>query len=227
MDGILIVNKPAGLTSHDVVDFVRRHFKIKKVGHAGTLDPVATGVLVILLGKATKLSSQLVKDDKEYIATLRLGVVTDSGDSMGKVVSTTDKVDVKRENAEEAFKRFCGPIKQTPPMVSALRHKGKRLYELARRGLEVPRQPRNIYIHKLEITRFNPPDIDFHLVASKGTYVRTLCTDIGQMLGCGGHAIKMHRIRSGAFSIKDSLTLERLSGMSREDLKKIVIRRQK
>lgn len=222
MEGVLIVDKPSGLTSHDVVDFIRRRFKIKKVGHAGTLDPVATGVLVILIGRATKLSSQLMEDDKEYEATLRLGISTDSGDSMGKVVFRAEEVDVKRGDVERILKRFLGEVLQTPPMVSALKYKGKRLYELARRGLQVPRKPRKIHIYKLEITKFEPPNVDLHLVVSKGTYVRTLCSDVGEILGCGGHASRMQRLRSGNFSIADSVTIDRLKEISREELGKIV-----
>ena len=225
INGILVVNKPPGITSHDVVDFVRRRFKIKKVGHAGTLDPLATGVLVVLLGKATKMSSQIMKDNKEYRVTLKLGVTTDSGDAAGKIIYTSDSFEVKRKNFEKIIKtKFLGAIEQIPPMVSALKYKGKRLYELARRQIEVVRQPRPIHIYDIEIEKFNPPLIDLRVVSSKGTYIRTLCTDIGKTLGCGGHAVNMCRLKSGPYLLEDSLTIDELRKMTRDDLKKVIKR---
>ncbi len=225
INGILVVDKPSGFTSHDVVDFIRRRFKIKKVGHAGTLDPLATGVLVILLGKATKLSSQIMKDNKEYEVTLKLGVTTDSGDAAGRIIYSSDKVRVERKNFEKIVKtRFLGAIEQIPPMVSALKHKGKRLYELARRHIEVVRQPRAIHIYEIEIKKFDPPFIDLRVVSSKGTYIRTLCTDIGKVLGCGGHAAKMRRAKSGPYLLEESITIDQLKKMTRDDLKKVIKR---
>ena len=223
MDGILIINKPAGLTSHDVVDFIRKRFRIKKAGHAGTLDPLATGVLIILLNKSTKLSSRIMNDAKEYEVTLKLGVSTDSGDADGRILSRSNKTNVERERLQAAIKGFLGDVEQIPPMVSALKYKGKRLYQLARKGIEVPRKPRLIHIFKIEIIEFSPPFIGLRVLCSKGTYIRTLCSEIGQVLGCGAYAERMRRIRSGDYHIQDSLTFDELRKMSREDLEKRVL----
>ncbi|MEA3560323.1 MAG: tRNA pseudouridine(55) synthase TruB [Candidatus Omnitrophota bacterium] len=223
MDGILIVNKPAGLTSHDVVDFIRKRFRIKKAGHAGTLDPLATGVLIILLNKSTKLSSRIMNDAKEYEVTLKLGVSTDSGDADGRILSKSNKTNVERKRLQAAIEGFLGDVEQIPPMVSALKYKGKRLYQLARKGIEVPRKPRLIHIFKIEIIEFNLPFIGLRVLCSKGTYIRTLCSEIGQVLGCGAYAERMRRIRSGDYHIQDSLTFDELRKMSREDLEKRVL----
>ena len=223
MDGILVVNKPTGLTSHDVVDFIRKRFRIKKVGHAGTLDPLATGVLVILLNKSTKLSNKIMNESKEYEVTLKLGVSTDSGDADGRIISKSDKINIKQERFQEVIKKFLGDIEQVPPMVSALKYKGKRLYQLARKGIEVPRKPRWIHIFKIEIVKFTPPFIDLRVLCSKGTYIRTLCSEIGQVLGCGAYAAQMCRIKSGPYQIQDSLTLNELEKMNSEDLRKRVL----
>jgi tRNA pseudouridine55 synthase len=223
MDGVLIVNKPKGLTSHDVVDFIRNRFRIKKVGHAGTLDPLATGVLIILLDRATKLSNKIMNGVKEYEVILKLGVSTDSGDADGRVISESDKINIDKKVLERVIKGFLGDITQIPPMISALKYRGKRLYQLAREGIEVPRRPRQIHIFKIEIVEFNPPFIGLHILCSKGTYVRALCSEIGQALGCGGHAFKMCRTRNGPYQIKDSLTLSELGRMNREDLRKRIL----
>lgn len=218
IDGILIVDKPRGMTSHDVVDFIRRHFKIEKAGHAGTLDPAVTGVLVILIGKATKLSLQLTGGEKEYEATLTLGKRTDSGDAEGKVLSEADTAEITEKDIRDVFKSFEGEIEQVPPMVSALRHKGKRLYELARKGKEVPREPRKVFIRELRIKRIGIPDVDFSVTCSKGTYIRKLCDDIGGKLGCGGHLSYLRRVRAGDFTIEDSIVMDKLKSFSREEL---------
>lgn len=224
MEGILIIDKPVGWTSYDVVNFIRRRFKIKKVGHAGTLDPLATGVLVVLLERYTKLFKRFSSEDKEYEGTLRLGISTDSQDANGKVISKREISSVSRDDLEKAFAEFSGEIEQIPPMVSALRYKGKRLYKLARQGKEVPRKPRKISIYKFQLTNFNPPDVDFFLSCSKGTYVRTLCHDIGELLGCSGHLLKLRRIKSGDFSLGNSIGIEELKKMEREELEKRVIK---
>lgn len=224
MEGILIIDKPAGWTSYDVVNFIRRRFKIKKVGHAGTLDPLATGVLVVLLGRYTKLFRKFSSEDKEYNGTLRLGVSTDSQDADGKVIAKKEISSVSRDDLKKAFTKFKGDIEQIPPMVSALRYKGKRLYKLARQGKEVPRKPRKVSIYKFQLTDFNPPDVDFFLSCSKGTYVRTLCHDIGEMLGCSGHLLRLRRIKSGDFGLNDSITIEELKEMEREELEKRIIK---
>jgi tRNA pseudouridine55 synthase len=224
VDGILIIDKPSGMTSHDVVDFVRRRFGIKKVGHAGTLDPMATGVLVLLLGKATKVSARFMNEDKEYEATLTLGATTDTGDSEGKIISSTEKFSFNLAEVEEVFKVFQGEIDQVPPMVSAIRHQGKRLYQLARKGINVERKPRRVKIYRLEITRFNLPNISFCLKCSKGTYVRALCQEIGERLGCGGHQSSLRRLCSGRFRIQEAVTFDELRKMSRAELEKIIIK---
>ncbi|MBI2870567.1 MAG: tRNA pseudouridine(55) synthase TruB [Candidatus Omnitrophica bacterium] len=218
MDGILIVDKPQGRTSHDVVDFVRRRFSIRKVGHAGTLDPLATGVLVVLLGQATKQARRFMNDDKEYDATLRLGITTDSGDAWGKVLSTREPIQVESGRIEQVFQEFRGEILQIPPMVSALKYKGRRLYKLAREGKVVPRLPRRVTLHELAITEIRLPWIDFHLTSSKGTYVRTLCHDIGERLGCGAHMSRLMRVRSGGFRLSDGVTIPELERMGVREL---------
>lgn len=207
-DGILIIDKPAGITSHDVVDIVRRKLKTKRVGHSGTLDPVATGVLVLLIGKATKLFSKFVYFDKEYEATLRLGIVTTTGDSQGKVMSEKPTAGITEEQVRHVFAQFIGERQQVPPMVSAIKHKGRRLYDLARRGVEVERRARPIKIYTLEITRIELPEIDFFVKCSKGTYVRRLGEEIGEVLGCGGFISRIRRISLGLFHIKDSVKVE-------------------
>ena len=224
MDGILVVDKPRGMTSHDVVDFIRRHFKIEKAGHAGTLDPAATGVLVILIGKATKLSSELTSGDKEYEATLTLGKKTDSGDAEGQVLSESDTSRITEEDVRGVFKSFEGEIEQVPPMVSALRYKGKRLYELARKGKEVPREPRKVHIKELRIKKVEIPNIDFSVACSKGTYIRKLCDDIGDKLGCGGYLFYLRRVRAGEFTLERSILVDSLKSFSRDELEKHLLK---
>jgi len=208
VNGILVIDKPPGFTSHDIVDIIRRKTGEKKVGHGGTLDPMATGVLVIMLGGSTKLASSFLNDGKEYLATLKLGIKTSTDDSSGDVIETRAVGDIAREVIDAAFQKFLGYIDQTPPMVSAVRHKGRKLYELARKGITVEREPRRICIHKLEIRRVSLPDIDFFVSCSKGTYIRTLCDDIGSRLGTGGHMSSLRRVRSGDYGIEDAVALD-------------------
>ncbi len=210
-NGIVIVDKPSGITSHDVVSFVRRKFQMKKVGHAGTLDPLATGVLVILLGQSTKLFNKFVTFDKAYNATLRLGTTTTTADIEGNVISELGFEDITRPKVEEAFREFTGEIKQKPPMVSAVKHNGQRLYKLARRGIEVDRQSRDIKISLLKILDFSLPYVKFCLECSKGTYVRKLAEDIGQVLGCGGCISQIERTKVGPFNIDEAVSLEELN----------------
>jgi len=207
--GVLVVNKECGMTSHDVVDRVREIFKMKRVGHTGTLDPPAQGVLVLCLGQATKVVRFLTDLDKEYIATMRLGIVTDTQDATGQVVES-NPVDVGCEDVKEALKKFVGEIKQIPPMISAIRYKGRRLYELARRGIEVEREPRTVRVHEIEVLECKIPYVKFRLVCSKGTYVRTLCHDVGKLLGCGAHQSELVRTRVGKFTLEDAIELEEL-----------------
>jgi tRNA pseudouridine55 synthase len=208
MDGILIVNKPAGITSHDVVDIIRRKFNMKRVGHAGTLDPMATGVLVMLLGKATKLSNTFTNHDKEYVAKVFFGKKTDSQDASGKVIEEKDVDNPGIEAIKKALDSFKGDIEQIPPMVSAIKHKGKKLYELARLGQTVVREPRKIKISDIEILDFKFPELTFRVKCSKGTYVRTLCEDIGKSLGAPSHMSGLVRTRSGDFLLEDSKNLD-------------------
>jgi tRNA pseudouridine55 synthase len=209
-DGILVINKPKGVTSHDVVDFVRKKLKIRQVGHSGTLDPIATGVLVILIGKCTKLFNQFMGLDKEYSATLTLGARTTSGDIQGEVIEKKDFSHVTEENVNKTMATFIGENMQVPPMVSALKHKGKRLYDLARKGKEVERAPRKIIIKELNLSKFSLPDIQFKVRCSKGTYVRQLAEDIAGKLDCVGFVSQIERLSIGSFNIKDSLSLSQV-----------------
>jgi len=208
MDGILVVNKPSGITSHDVVDFIRRKFNIKRVGHAGTLDPMATGVLVMLLGKATTLSNTFTNDDKEYIAKIFFGKSTDTQDAQGKVIEEKNIDNLDIEDIKKALENFRGQISQIPPMVSAIKYRGKKLYQLARSGQTIAREPRKINISSIEILDFKFPELIFKVKCSKGTYVRTLCEDIGKALGVPSHMSSLVRNASGDFLLEDSKNLE-------------------
>lgn len=222
MDGILIVDKPKGCTSHDIVDLVRRRFKIKKVGHAGTLDPMATGVLVILVGGYTKLAGRFLGDDKEYDATLTLGATSDTADACGKI-TLSDKpfsaASLKNDAIEEAFKKFLGHTEQMPPAYSAVKFKGKKLYELARSGVSVKVEPRKIFIERIEISKIDIPNISFKVVCSKGTYIRQLSEDVGSALGCGAYLSRLCRTRSGRFLLEDAVTVEEIRNATSEWLK--------
>ncbi|MFQ5952139.1 MAG: tRNA pseudouridine(55) synthase TruB [Candidatus Omnitrophota bacterium] len=224
--GILVVDKEKNMTSHDVVDLVRRKFKIKKVGHAGTLDPNATGVLVLLVGNATKLSDKFLNQDKEYVATMKLGERTDTGDSDGKIIGTFD-VRVSQKKAKDVMAEFVGEIDQVPPMVSAKRVNGKRLYKIARKGLEVERRPRKVVIKELVPLDIKLPLVTFRVACSKGTYIRQLADDIGGKLGCGAHLTELKRTRSGPFSLEQAVPLSTLSGMNWDALDENIIRIQK
>jgi tRNA pseudouridine55 synthase len=209
--GIVLVNKPAGITSHDVVGFVRRTFKMRRVGHAGTLDPMATGVLVILLGNSTKLFDKFVAFDKTYRATLRLGIKTTTADIMGQVLLERPYAGIDIEKVKEVFKQFTGDIEQKPPMVSAVKHQGERLYKIARQGIEVERTARRVRIDELRVLQYNLPDVEFLMSCSKGTYVRQLAEDVGEVLGCGACISQIERTKVGPFEIKDAVTLENLN----------------
>jgi tRNA pseudouridine55 synthase len=209
-EGILVINKPGGVTSHDVVDFVRKRLKIRRVGHAGTLDPIATGVLLILVGRCTKLFNHFLDFDKEYLATLTLGKRTTSGDCEGKVIEKKKYNNVTDDKIRGVFDSYMGEILQVPPMVSALKYRGKRLYSLARRGIKVDRQPRSIMIKELRLLEFNPPCIKFYLKCSKGTYVRQLAEDIAQDLNCVGYISQIQRQSIGPFNITGALSLSQI-----------------
>ena len=220
IEGILAVDKPKGWTSHDVCAFVRRRFRIAKVGHAGTLDPLATGVLVLLLGRATKLSQELSSCDKDYYGTFELGVETDSHDRDGRVIREAPWEGVTLEKIRSVLPLFVGEIEQTPPMVSAIRYKGVRLYQLARRGAVVPRDKRKITVHEFRIEEQSGPFVHFFSRVSKGTYLRTLVHDIGETLGCHATLNELRRIRAGDFHLEDAVTVDALRNFAPEDLER-------
>ncbi len=211
MDGIIIVDKPTGMTSHDVVSRVRRKLNMRRVGHAGTLDPLATGVLIMLIGKSTKLFDRFVAFDKAYAATLRLGTQTTSADITGEVIENKPFDYVSRLQIEEVLHGFVGESEQMPPMVSAVKYKGERLYKLARKGITVERPARKIRIDVLKLIDCQLPEVKFYLECSKGTYVRTLAEDVGVKLGCGACITQIQRTRIGHFSIDDAVKLEDLN----------------
>jgi len=217
MDGVLVVLKPPGMTSHDVVAVVRRAAGLRRVGHSGTLDPGAAGVLVCCLGQATRVSEFLMEADKEYRVELRLGVRTSTGDAYGEVLPAAAAPGTERAVTRQALaaclRRFTGEILQVPPMVSAIHHEGERLYQLARRGEVVDLQPRPVTVHRIEILRFDRDRSSalLDVTCGKGTYIRKLCADVGDALGVGGYAHFMVRTRSGRFGIRDAVTLEELA----------------
>ncbi len=217
MNGFLVVDKPAGITSHDVVDRARRILGIRKIGHLGTLDPLGVGVLVLAVGKATKAVRYFVDDDKEYTTTVRLGVTTDTQDLDGTVLEERE-VNVTLDEFERALDRFRGEIEQIPPMVSAKKVGGKRLYKLHRQGIEVEREPKKVRIYEIDLRDFSPPEATFHVRCSKGTYIRTLCADIGEALGCGGAMAWLRRTKSGFFTIEDAVTLDELETRNTDEI---------
>lgn len=218
LDGALLVDKPGGWTSHDVVDKLRRHFGIKKVGHAGTLDPSATGLLIILLGKGTKLSDQLMASDKVYAGRIRLGETTDSYDADGEMVASLPVPPLTLEALNETAATFLGDLMQTPPMVSAVKVQGVPLYKLARKGVEVPREARLVHIYNFRFTAYTEPLGDFRLACTKGTYVRSIAHELGEKLGCGAHLASLRRLDSGRFSVADATPLEDLLATDPADL---------
>jgi len=209
INGIFLVDKEKNMTSHDVVGYIRKRFKIKKVGHAGTLDPNATGLLVMLIGKATKMSNQFLEDDKEYTGILKLGERTDTGDSEGTVTDSRI-ITVQNKEISEVIKTFVGEIEQIPPMYSAKKIKGKKLYNLARKGLNVKRDPVVVNIKEIEITKISLPDVEIRVICSKGTYIRQLAEDIGEKLGCGAYLKELRRISSGNFKVENAVNFSTL-----------------
>lgn len=207
MNGILIVDKPQGWTSHDVVAKLRGIYREKRIGHSGTLDPMATGVLVVFLGRATRAVELCENDEKTYIAGLRLGVTTNTQDVTGEILQEC-AVSVTEEQVQKVMKAFMGEQEQIPPMYSAVKIQGKKLYELARKGQEIERKPRRIHISQLELLEHHGNDYLIQVRCSKGTYIRTLCHDIGQALGCGGCLYQLKRTQAGRFSIEDAVTLD-------------------
>lgn len=210
LDGLLLVDKPSGPTSHDIVAKIRYQFRIPKVGHGGTLDPMATGLLVILLGKGTKISERVMGHDKTYEGVFRLGIETDSQDADGKIVAEHDPAGVTAEQVAEQLRTRLGDQMQMPPMVSAIKIKGVPLYKLARKGQTVERPPKLVHLYRFDLLDFTPPDVRFIVECTKGTYVRTLAHDIGQALGVGAHLTQLRRTHIGRLDIANAATFDEL-----------------
>lgn len=223
VSGVLILNKPSGITSHDCVNKIRRIYGTKKVGHCGTLDPMADGVLPILIGRAAKAAELLLCEDKEYLAVLKLGITTDTEDTSGEVLTRCREIP-DSERVFEVCRSFVGEIMQTPPMYSALKVGGKKLVDLARQGITVERQPRKITIFSIDAASTEKPDeYSLTVKCSKGTYIRTLCADIGAKLGCGGAMSALTRLKSGCFDLSDSVCFDRLEQMNEDELAKLLM----
>jgi tRNA pseudouridine55 synthase len=223
LDGAILVDKPSGPTSHDVVDAIRRQFGIKKVGHCGTLDPNATGLLIIVLGRGTKLSEKLMGDDKVYEGTIRFGATTNSYDADGEVLETKPVPPLTPEQLNEMAGQYIGDQMQMPPMVSAIKKDGVPLYKLARKGIEVEREPRLVHIYNFRFTNYAEPDGEFRLACTKGTYVRSIAHELGQKAGCGAHLATLRRSASGKFDVADATTLDAILNMTTSELEKKVI----
>ena len=216
--GVLLVDKPQGITSHDVVDSVRRLSQTRRVGHAGTLDPMATGLLILLVGKATKASDQLMAQEKEYLGEATLGIVTDTQDAEGETLETNPVPEITESQIRDALASMLGDQFQIPPMHSAKKIGGKKLYELARKGLEVVREPRAIRIDAFDLISWQSPKINFRVHCTKGTYVRTLAYDLGRKLGPGAHLSMLRRTRSGNLDLSRGQTLQALGAMNDDQL---------
>ncbi len=223
LDGAILVDKPSGPTSHDVVDAIRRKFGIKKVGHCGTLDPNATGLLIIVLGRGTKLSERLMGDDKVYEGTIKFGETTDSYDSDGELTASMPVMPMTRDQLNEEAATFIGDLMQVPPMVSAIKKNGVPLYKLARKGIEVEREPRLIHIYNYRFTEYSEPLGKFRVACTKGTYIRSLAHDLGQKLGCGAHLTTLRRSASGKFDVADALPLDTILKLTTAELEKRVM----
>ena len=218
LDGALLIDKPAGPTSHDIVDAIRRNFNLKKVGHCGTLDPGATGLLIIVLGRGTKLSEKLMSDDKVYEGTIKLGEATDSYDAAGELVSSLPVPPLTLDELNQAADEFVGDLMQAPPMVSAVKKAGVPLYKLARKGLEVEREPRLIHVYTFKFSSYQEPLGVFRLACTKGTYVRSIAHELGQKLGCGAHLENLRRVTSGKFDIADAIQFEEVMKLTPREL---------
>lgn len=213
MNGVIIFNKPKGFTSQYAVTKVKKILKVKKAGHAGTLDPIATGVLLICLNEATKIAPILMELEKEYLFKSRFGISTNTYDTEGKITKVVENFELDRTKIEETVKKYTGEIIQTPPMYSAVKVGGKPLYKLARKGIEVERKPKKVIIHSIQIEDFSPPFVTFRVVCGKGMYVRSLCNDIGEELGMGAHIVELERTRVGNFKVEDSISFENLKSL--------------
>ncbi|MCF6313454.1 MAG: tRNA pseudouridine(55) synthase TruB [Verrucomicrobiales bacterium] len=218
IDGVLLVDKGQDMTSHDVVAVARRCLGIKKIGHCGTLDPMATGLLILVVGRATKIQDLLMSEDKEYVGTLTLGKTTNTLDAEGETLEEKEVPDFSPEVINSAFDEFKGDFYQIPPMVSAIKKDGVPLYKLARQGKTVKRDPRLVYVYSKRIDRIALPEIDFTVKCSKGFYVRTYADDIGAKLGCGAHLSKLRRTRSGKFDLSRVVTFEQLKEGKRDEV---------
>jgi len=218
IDGVLLIDKQPDMTSHDVVAVARKRLGTKKIGHCGTLDPMATGLLILVIGRGTKMQDLLMAEEKEYEGTLRLGTTTSTQDAEGEVRETKPVPEFTPEQIEAAFAQFRGDFYQLPPMVSAIKIDGVPLYKLARQGKEVERKPRLVTVFHHQIKRLALPDVDFRVVCSKGFYVRTYCHDIGDKLGCGGHMAGLRRTRSGKFTVQGQLTFDELKTLPQEQI---------
>jgi tRNA pseudouridine55 synthase len=223
LDGALLIDKPSGPTSHDVVDAIRRRFGIKKVGHCGTLDPNATGLLIIVLGRGTKLSEKLMGDDKVYEGAVKFGETTNSYDADGEIIETKPVPLLTLEQLNEAAAVFGGDLMQTPPMVSAIKKDGVPLYKLARKGIEVAREPRLVHIYNFRFSNYEPPLGQFRIACTKGTYVRSIAHELGQKLGCGAHLATLRRVTSGKFEVADATSLDDVLKLTAAELEKKVI----
>ncbi len=217
-DGVLLVDKAGGMTSHDVVALVRRKLQIKKVGHCGTLDPIATGLLLLTIGRGTKVQDLLMSEDKEYVGTLTLGITTSTQDREGEIINERPIPALTENEIRAAFEKFRGDFYQMPPMVSAKKHGGVPLYKLARQGKVVEREPRLVHVYRYTIDRIAPPEIDFSVVCSKGFYVRTYVHDIGEVLGCGAHLKSLRRTKSGRFDVTNAISVGQIQSASPEDI---------
>lgn len=215
IDGLLILDKPRGLTSHEVVARVRHAIKLRPVGHTGTLDPMATGVLVVCVGQATRISEYLLAHDKTYRATIRLGIETDTYDADGQI-SAAHAVNVDEAAARRALTKFIGDIRQVPPMHSAIKREGQKLYELARAGIEVERPARPVTIHAIDLLDWQSPDLTIDVKCSAGTYIRSIAHDLGQELGTGAHLIALRRTASGPFTVDEAITLDSFEALVRD-----------
>jgi tRNA pseudouridine55 synthase len=223
LDGALLIDKPAGPTSHDVVDAIRRNFHLKKVGHCGTLDPNATGLLIIVLGRGTKLSEKLMSDDKVYSGTIKFGETTDSFDADGELVASLPVPPFTLERLNEAAAEFIGDLMQTPPMVSAVKKGGVPLYKLARKGVEVAREPRLIHVYNFRFSHYAEPLGHFRVACTKGTYVRSIAHELGGKLGCGAHLATLRRVTSGKFDVEQAIEFEEVLKLSPRQLEQKVI----
>ena len=217
-DGVLLVDKAEGMTSHDVVALIRRKLEIRKVGHCGTLDPIATGLLLLTLGRGTKIQDLLMSEDKEYVGTMTLGVTTNTQDREGEVVDQRAVPPLQKEQVLAAFDKFRGDFYQMPPMVSAIKRDGVPLYKLARQGKVVEREPRLVHVYRYSVDKIEPPDIDFTVLCSKGFYVRTYVHDIGETLGCGAHLKNLRRSKSGRFDVENAVSVDQIRNAPREEI---------